>query len=262
MNRTRRDEEVSRGLRSLPVPDRPERFLDDLRRAIMAEGSKVDRKQTAERDSRFLLLRPGLTTAVTLLTVAMVGGLVGASVSAGGSLTQEEPCPETTPSVPDDSPPADPEPDRGPSSVTYFEPSPGWNTFQTTVGIDPDGPQAAWAANVPFAAEDPTTGFPENTLRCLPPEGLVLVAVGPRPYAGDVDFPHLPMPVTLKDGYFISDDYQSQPAPNVSRYLIESAIRDGHVINIYVWAGNKVPSGRMIGAANRELARLRIAEVP
>lgn len=71
-------------------------------------------------------------------------------------------------------------------SVTTFKPSERWNLVLTT--IDPNGSQdlpIVWAANVSFSPEESTSGFPSNTVRDIPADGIVITVIGPRKYTGD-----------------------------------------------------------------------------
>ncbi len=145
------------------------------------------------------------------------------------------------------------------SSVTAFEPAEGWNTFQTSVGADRGAPQAAWAANVPFESEELDSGFPHNTLRCLPENGIVIVAVGPWLYKGGERVPRHELPLRFSDGFFVSNHYEDQPAPHVSMTTIRTWVGDAHIVNVIVWIGNNNPNPGLVQLVDEQLARLRIA---
>jgi hypothetical protein len=115
----------------------------------------------------------------------------------------------------------------------------------------------AWAGNVPFLDDPGQTAFPDATVRKLPPDGIVIETVGPRPYTGTDDFPSLALPLRLSDGFFVSDEYEGQPAPNVSLYVIDSRI-DGGVLNVLVWFGRNKPTAGMTAEANDALSTLSI----
>jgi hypothetical protein len=111
---------------------------------------------------------------------------------------------------------------------------------------------------VPFVDDPADRAFPDATVRKLPPDGIVIEATGPRPYAGDADFPRLSLPLKLSDGHFVARDYEGQPAPNVSADFIDGWI-DGDVLNVSVWLGRNEPTPGMIGQANNALAGLAIS---
>jgi hypothetical protein len=151
---------------------------------------------------------------------------------------------------------ATPSPQPEPPSVATFQPNEGWNLVQTT--IDPTGsqdPPIVWAANVPFSPDDSASGFPSNTIRELPEDGIVITVVGPRRYAGDTFFPPAAFPLTISQGFCAHDRYETQPAPHVSRCLVDTMVGD-ELLNVSVWFGTNVPSDEMYRRANAQLAHL------
>ena len=167
----------------------------------------------------------GVVAAVGIVA-GVGGGLIGARVQAA------PPCPTVS-----------------------FAPADGWNTVETTYGTQPDALPVAWAANVPFRSEDSYQGFPMNTIADLPPQGIVITATQPRKYSGGVPFPALDFPLSLDEGHFVADDYEGQPGPHVSNYIIDTWV-DGKLLNVMVWMGTNQPTSHMATAANEELARL------
>lgn len=151
-------------------------------------------------------------------------------------------------------------PTRGATSsnadVASFDPAVGWNTVETNVGSDPMAPPVAWAANVPFKTED-FSGFPDNTVKDLPSDGIVIVVEGPREYSGGETFPELNLPIQLSEGFFTADGYEGQPAPNVSMYLITGYVGQ-KLLNVIVSLGSTDPSPAMINSANAELESLTV----
>jgi hypothetical protein len=142
------------------------------------------------------------------------------------------------------------------ASVATFKPSEGWNLVLTT--IDPNNSQdlpIVWAANVPFSPNESTSGFPSNTVRDLPPNGIVITVVGPREYTGDTVFPLATFPLTISQGFCSYDQYETQPAPHVSKCLVDTMVGD-ELLNVTVWFGTNRPSDDMYEAANTQLARL------
>lgn len=137
-----------------------------------------------------------------------------------------------------------------------FESAEGWYTAEGTIGSDSEALRTAWASNIPFESEDPTKGFPVHTMETLPREGIIIVAVEPRPYTGDATFSRLERPYVFADGYFVADDYNVQPAPNVSMCSIDTWLEDGKLFNITLYLGRNVPRKDQVDATNEELARL------
>jgi hypothetical protein len=142
------------------------------------------------------------------------------------------------------------------ASVTTFEPSQDWNLVLTI--IDPNNPQdlpIAWAANVPFSPNESASGFPTETIRDLPSDGIVITVVGPREYTGDSVFPPATFPMTISQGFCSYDEYETQPAPHVSKCLVDTMVGD-ELMNVTVWFGTNRPSDDMYQEANNQLARL------
>lgn len=139
-----------------------------------------------------------------------------------------------------------------------LEPVDGWNVVLTT--IDPANPQdlpILWAANVPFAEEENAIGFPVNTVRTLPANGIVMTVVGPREYGGDTLFPAARFPLTIWQGFCSHDKYQGQPAPHVSECFVDTMVGD-ELLNVTVWFGTNRPSKSLHDEANSQLARLAV----
>jgi len=144
------------------------------------------------------------------------------------------------------------------ASVTTFTPSDEWTLVLTT--IDPNGRQdlpIVWAANVPFSPNDSTSGFPTNTVRDLPPGGILITVVGPREYTGDTVFPAATFPLTISQGFCSHDQYETQPAPHVSKCLVDVMVGD-ELLNVTLWFGMNDPSDEMYEEANAQLARLAL----
>lgn len=145
-------------------------------------------------------------------------------------------------------------------SVTTFEPTEGWNVVQTS--IDPSNRQdlpIVWAANVPFSSKESASGFPSHTVRNLPADGIVITVIGPREYTGDPVFPSAAFPLTISQGSCSHDNYETQPAPYVSKCLVDTMVGD-ELLNVTMWFGMNFPSDEMYERANAELARLVLPE--
>jgi hypothetical protein len=229
-----RDESVGRALLDLPTPARSPSFFIALRETLTATP-----KLAANRHRKTgMHLRPRKSLALlaaSIATALAVGAVLGATFAkpGRGATTQS-------------------------TAVVSFQPALGWNTVETNVASDSTAPQVAWAANIPFKTEE-LSGFPDNTVRAMPPDGIVIVVVGPRDYTGGENFPHLNSPIQLSDGFFTADNYEGQPAANVSRYVIDGFV-GGKLVNVLVWLGATQPTPAMIKSANDELGRLGIPE--
>lgn len=224
-----RDHTLARALSDLPVPDQPvDPFFDRLRE-----------RAASERPSRIARLRrriPPRPQFALLFATALIAGLVGAAVAlATRAPTASEP----------------------PAVLTFTAES-GWSTMQTPLP-PPVGSKVeiAWAANVPFAAADRVSGFPIETAKALPPDGVVVYAS----LTGAVDNPdeyrNIDLPLRLADGDLRASGYENQPAPNVSSETIGARVR-GQFLLVHVWFGSNDPPAASRAAANEELARLSV----
>ena len=131
-----------------------------------------------------------------------------------------------------------------------------WHGYATTVGPGRSQP-VIWAANVPFREIPSTPSFPRDTLRLLPPEGVVVEAVAaPRgssaPFTSG-DPVELDRPPRLADGFFLADEYEGQQAPHVSTQIVEGRF-GGRSFYVQAYFGRTTPSDEMRAAADRILA--------
>jgi hypothetical protein len=164
---------------------------------------------------------------------------------------------------------SDPEQSAGTSEPTaieqqllHFAAPQSWFTFE---GIEPKGgQQVAWAANVPFADEDTAPSetwiLPTETTRNLPPDGIVLFAYGPRPYAGNAEYEEFSLPLKLSDGYLATGQYETQVAPNVAFAHTIGTLINGELLSAQAWFGSNPPSEKMKSDADRVLATLVVPE--
>lgn len=136
-----------------------------------------------------------------------------------------------------------------------FTPPEGWSTALTA--ISPDNIPVAWAANVPFAAQDSSSYVPAETVRGLPPVGIAMMAIGPREYAGDEAFPELGFPIMVASGLWGNSQYEGQLAPNVSICFIDAMVGN-LLLNVTVWFGTPFPEETLKQAANEVLATLSL----
>jgi hypothetical protein len=152
-----------------------------------------------------------------------------------------------------------PEPNTGAAdraeATAAFRSAPGWNAVNKTLKPTGDAPSVAWAANVSFVPETDPSGFPIETIRTLPPDGIVMTAIGPRPYTGGESFPRLRQPLDVAQGFCAHDNYEGQPAENVSKCRIDTMVGD-ELLNVTVWFGSNKPTDAMVAEANEQLGRL------
>jgi len=143
------------------------------------------------------------------------------------------------------------------ATVSGFQPAEGWYTVLTRLDKEGSSPAIVWAANVPFASEESTTGWPSETIRDLPPDGIVITVIGPREYTGGESFPQVRLPLTVSQGFCSPDQYEGQPAPHVSKCLVDTMVGD-RLLNVTLWFGANDPAEPMYAAADSELARLEV----
>jgi hypothetical protein len=162
-----------------------------------------------------------------------------------------------------------------PTPVPAFTPTVGWTMVQTSVG-PPDVPPpnkpvpVAWAANLPFDAQDLGTTWPNPPLQNLPSDGIVISVAGPSEGPVNQQARIVKPPYRVEDMYFwasadaaahalnAADSYQGEPAPNVSLYWISAPTGPDRGIGISVWMGRNDPTPAMKAAADQELARLTL----
>ncbi|HXF71568.1 MAG TPA: hypothetical protein VNO79_03035, partial [Actinomycetota bacterium] len=174
--------------------------------------------------------------AVLALFAASVGALLPLLGGSGrlGAGSGEEPSPAGSPS---------PTSAFSPFAPPTFEPAPDWYTLTTTTdpaglaAYDPEevGHPTAWVANVPFAAEDLARSAPDGylrwesrpgeTMRSLPPEGIVIVVTlfPPTEATPSPVFPARELPLQLSD-FEVRPSWEGQVAPNVPEYRLWASV--------------------------------------
>jgi hypothetical protein len=221
-----RDEELAQALNKLPVPTRPDDFFARLRAQITPSG----------RRPRFLERRRLVATMALVGLALVVGGFAGSELAGSTRAATSTPVPAFTPAI-------------------------GWNIVETNnrrLGVAP-ALDLAWAANIPFAPQDTQTDWPTETLKTLPPGGIVIVVVGPWEYSGNNPIPDLKAPVRVEDLHFERANWwEGQPAPNVSRYWTSAHINAQDIVNVFVWMGSDDPTPALKAAADEELTRLTL----
>lgn len=222
-----RDEVVSRALADMPLPAESPTFFEDLRaRAVGAQDRRWRRSLRA-----FAARRPLALATASAVMFALLGGVVGAVAASGSGATSTAP-------------------------VLAFTPADGWNTLQTRDATHA-GIQFAWAANVPFAPADAATGEPIETVKTLPADGIAVYASTLPQVSEDAAYRDVLLPLKLSDGYFLTGQYENQPAPNVSKYLINAHV-NGQYVFVEVYFGTPEPGAELLRAAGEELHRLSV----
>jgi hypothetical protein len=240
-----RDQVVADAIERLAVPQPRPGFFEDVRGALAREETRQPRPA---RLSWAALRRPlpRARPRILLLTAiasALVGGIVGASVSgAAGNRTI-------------------PPPVRVSGGGLSFAPARGWNTLAADLTIRADSAPVAWAATTSFEPETDYSGFPDSTVKALPPGGIVISALGPRPVEDDASFPDISVPLEISAGT-CATAYEGQPKPYIALCSLDRQIGRDKVLNVLVWIGTEAagakPSQALIEAANSELARLAV----
>jgi hypothetical protein len=229
MRSGRRDDFLGRLVRDTGLP------ADDaalVRARELAHGEAATAPRGTSGSRR--LVRAALAFTAVALAAGLAGGFIGARTG------------ESTASV---APP-----------VLAFDVAAGWSSLQTHLPPPAgDKVQIAWTANVPFAGDDAATGFPLETAKSLPPDGVVVYASSAAGVANPDEYRELELPLTLADGRFVSEDYENQPAPHVSMSTIGARLDGGYVL-VHVWFGANEPSPAARKAAEAALSRLRVPE--
>src|SRR5919201_3505972 len=234
-----RDELVGEAIRQIAVPGPRDGFFDDLRRELARQTPPPGR--SAGIRSQLRRAGPRALVAASLAS-AVIGGVIGASVSWAANSTQE----------------------KGSTSAggsTTFEAASGWNTLASTTKIRADSAPVAWAANVPFRPESDYSGFPDSTVKSLPRGGIVISVLGPRPFSGESSFPDISEPLAVTTSGCVTS-YEGAPRPDIALCPLDRRVRSDQVLNVMVWirtaAANEGPSPKRLDQANRELARLSV----
>lgn len=224
-----RDEFLGRLVRDAGLPE-DEGALVRARELAHGEGATATRAASGGRR----VARAALAFAVVALAAGLAGGLIGART--GKSTASPAP------------------------RVLAFDVAAGWSSLQTHLPPPAgDKVEIAWTANVPFAGDDRTTGFPLETAKTLPADGVVVYASSAADVANPEEFRELTLPLSLADGRFVSADYQNQPAPHVSMTTIGARLAEGYVL-VHVWFGANEPSAAAKAAADAALRRLRVPD--
>lgn len=224
-----RDDRISRALADLPVPPEPPEFFTELR-------ARTEQRSVLPgwRLRVLTVRRPLAVVVVTALVFTAIGGVAGGIAAPRSKKV-------------------------APPPVLAFTPAAGWNTAQSR---DPKNPQVefVWAANVPFAGEDSVTGEPTHTAAALGAGGILVYASSLPSVPDGTGYRNLRPPIALSDGAFLTGQYENQPAPNVSKYMINAHV-NGRYVYVEVLFGTPTPSTELRQAADQELARLLVPSV-
>jgi len=143
------------------------------------------------------------------------------------------------------------------AGTPHFAVPEGWYALEHLLDVRAEDIPVAWASNVTFKSADlaePKATGPTETIRTLPSDGIVIVAVGPHAPAGSAPFPRLRFPLELSDGRYLVEQYKGQPAPHVSFGYIDTWVGDERVLNIHYYIGTNDPSAGLLAEADRALA--------
>lgn len=226
-----RDTELAEAIKKLiSVPPVSSDFF--ARTAEAAFASDASTLRTIGRSRRGWRLVAAAVAAVVV--AALAGGFVGAAITHA------------------------PAPASAASPVLAFTPASDWNSVVAPLPSKLQANnQVAWASNVPFQGGDAASGWPIETVKTLPADGVVVFASLAHTVDNPQTYPDRSEPLNLSDGYFLSSGYEGQPAPNVSVQMIYAHTR-GQFILVQAWFGQNNPTDAQKQAAEEELARLVI----
>jgi hypothetical protein len=151
---------------------------------------------------------------------------------------------------------------RSRRSRAGFLPAAGWTVNGSTFPWGDEDAQVVWAANVRVADGDAATGYPIETVRQLPSDGIVVcVSMAPQVEDGPSLYPEGYIPLRLRDGTFLTGQYEDQAAPNVSLYRIAAHVKDQYV-TAEVFFGVPDPSSASLQAGDAQLSRFVLKANP
>src|SRR5262249_19576202 len=99
-------------------------------------------------------------------------------------------------------------------------------------------------------------GWPEATMKHMPPVGVVLVSwiTSPEAEAPNAGFPKHDLPLQLAEAE-VQNEWEGQVAPNVPFHWIRATVNGNH-IEVRIFFVTQEPSGGPLIAAQSELDRL------
>lgn len=164
------------------------------------------------------------------------------------------------------------EPGGGVNVAPWFERSPGWTVISKPGRAEALEPGMAWTASVPLPAQDLAFwaqsdvigGNPQETLRTLPEDGVVIVAWLPYPGERDQNLeasvPARDLPLQVSDAD-VRSNWEGQVAENVPEYVLWRRV-DGWFVDVRLFFGTQHPSKETLALAQEQLDRLALPEAP
>jgi hypothetical protein len=152
---------------------------------------------------------------------------------------------------------------------TYLPPTlselPGWTTSSTgPVDIESSDVPATVAATIPLADEDSPAGIPIETLKLLPPDGIVIyvgiVLPEQAPATPNTVFFTRTLPLLVSDAD-VQPNWEGQASPNVPQYMIVAVVNEQYV-EARVFFGRLDPRPQQLMNAQAELATLSVPSPP
>lgn len=239
-----RDEQIGSLIKAIPIDQPNPSFWASLREA----AAQLDQEATTK--PKVLRSRGRVRVAALLIGVALVS--IGAGTALGAHIARNDRAP-TAPTPVSAS-------GQASAGLIAFQFDKDWNTVASSVKIGDQRQHNAWAANVPVASEDSVSGWPMETLKSLPANGIVIWAALNSAVDQPELYPPRELPLSLEDGVFHSGGYETQPAPNVSEDGPIYAKLDEGYVTVQVWFGTNSPSQAMLDQAQSELDRLTVSE--
>jgi hypothetical protein len=237
--------------------------VTDLERELLELHDRVSESiKPSPEMAHSVFRRAKIRRVVTFITGVLVAGALGfASFSAVGALTS-----------PTSRNPAGPqrEEENPTPPVLDFEAASGWHVVTTDPAVANDIGVQAWASNGPFAAnEEPVgepnaypDGWPDQTEKNLPPDGIVIVAsyqVQTRNALPPNNvFPERTLPLTIDERP--SAAYEGGD-PDRARVMVNATV-NGRYVSVAVVFGTGDPARQLVNEAEEELARLIVAPSP
>ena len=148
---------------------------------------------------------------------------------------------------------------------TYLPPTlselPGWTTSSTgPVDVESSDVPATVAATIPLADGDSAAGIPIETLKRLPPHGVVIlvgfVLPNEAPVTPNAVFLARTLPLLLSDAD-VQPYWEGQASPNVPQYILLALVNEQYV-EARVFFGRLDPTPQQLMTAQAELATLSV----
>ena len=154
---------------------------------------------------------------------------------------------------------------EGPTGVG-FVPQDGWFVTQNGADATPGQPALAIASNVPLRPGDGDSLVPYDTLRALPPGGVVLVAHVIRDEYESVaetslPFPPRELPLLVEDAAPFAFSAQIRPGRALGQRQLRGIV-NGHGVDLHLYFGVPEPSEEVLAEAQRQLDQLVVAPRP